>query len=228
MSEAVHATTHSEPLLFEEAPLADFLAASSPLHGASESAEAHEDCPMPIFTTSEAWEEGRQHAFRGGDNESGALFSGRLFRDTASPEVFVCFEACLEARHAVEEKLSVTFTGATWANARDLLAQRRRRLNRPGELFVASVHRHPFLPGTDANGRRQCDVCAQRERCTQTTAVASADDFQFHRSVFAGQPWATLLIWGYTAREEPDFQLFGVQEAQFQRRPLRLLESWPV
>lgn len=212
-------------LSIETAKLADFTAHSEPYNGVSELPDETDDPPMPIFVNREAWRESREQAFRGGENESAALFSGRLFRDTESSEVFLCLEACLEAAHAVEDKISVTFTGETWSRARQLLELRRRRLNRPNEIVVASVHRHPFLPAADANGRRKCDVCSVAKYCSRSTAVPSADDFEWHRSVFAGQPWGTLLIWGYNAREEEDFRCYGLRNASFAERSIRILNE---
>lgn len=213
-----------EPLTIEATSLADMMGQSEPYVGVSEQADESGDPCMPIFVTGRAWEESREQAFRGGENESAALFSGRLFRDTASPEVFLCLEACLEAAHAVEDKVSVTFTGETWARARQLLAIRRQRLNRPHEIVVGSVHRHPFLPAADANGCRMCELCSVAKYCSRSTAVPSTDDFEWHRSVFAGQPWSTLLIWGYNAREQEDFRCYGLKNASFKQRSIRILK----
>jgi len=214
-----------EPLQFEHAPLADFMANSDILQGVAEQPLEPKNAPMQIFVTQEVWEESKKHAFRGGECESAALFSGRLFRDTDSHEVFLRIDACLEAEHAVEEKLAVTFTGETWAHARKLLDIRRRRLNRPNEIIVGSVHRHPFLPSADADGNRKCEACSIAKYCSRSTAVPSTDDFEWHRSVFSGQPFGILLIWGYNAREEEEFRLYGLENATFKERTLRLLNG---
>jgi hypothetical protein len=223
------ATQLKDPPQLDSFPLADLLAASRLAEGPSATEEVNDgESPMHVFVSEAVWQECRELAFRGGDAESGALISGRLCRDTASSEVFVCYEASLEARHAVEEKFSVEFTGETWSHIRHLLEARRRRLNRPHELIVASVHRHPWMPAGDTDGNRTCDACPKRDRCTRTTATPSAADFQWHQAVFAGQPWGTLLIWGYTAREEEDFRLYGLQNAAFHQQPIRLLSSFPM
>lgn len=212
-----------EPLTFEHARLADYMAKSKTLQGVSEHPAELKEPPMPIFVTDEVWQESKEHAHRGGEQESAALFSGRLFRDTESDEVFLRIDACLEAAHAVEAKLAVTFTGETWAHARELLEIRRHRLNRPNEIIVGSVHRHPFLPSADASGNRKCQACAVAQYCSRSTAVPSTDDFEWHRSVFSGQPYSMLLIWGYNAREEEDFRLYGLDNASFKERTIRLL-----
>jgi hypothetical protein len=220
---AMHVTSCREPLMFQNARLADYLASSETLQGVSEPPAELKERPMPIFVTADVWQESKEHAHRGGEQESAALFSGRLFRDTDSNEVFLRIDACLEAAHAVEEKLAVTFTGDTWAHARELLEVRRHRLNRPNEIIVGSVHRHPFLPSADASGNRKCQACTVAQYCSRSTAVPSTDDFEWLRSVFSGQPYCTLLIWGYNAREEEDFRLYGLDNASFKERSIRLL-----
>lgn len=212
-----------EPMVFERASLADYMAHSETLVGVSQPPPEPKETPMPIFVSEEVWQESKAQALRGGELESAALFSGRLFRDTDSPEVFLRLEACLEAAHAVEEKLAVTFTGETWMHARNLLETRRRRLNRPHEIIVGSVHRHPFFPSADATGNRMCADCRVAKYCSRSTAVPSTDDFEWNRSVFSGQPYSTLLIWGYNAREEEDFRVYGLENAVLKERTIQIL-----
>ncbi len=220
---AMNVKSCREPLVFEQARLADYMAHSKTLLGVSQPPPKPKETPMPIFVSQEVWQESKAQALRGGELESAALFSGRLFRDTDSSEVFLRLEACLEAAHAVEEKLAVTFTGETWMHARNLLEIRRRRLNRPHEIIVGSVHRHPFLPTADANGNRMCADCSVAKYCSRTTAVPSTDDFEWNRSVFSGQPYSLLLIWGYNAREEEDFRVYGLENASLKERTIQLL-----
>jgi hypothetical protein len=218
-------TSCREPIAFSIGSLEAHLAASEPLMGQSDPpAEPPEPC-MPIFIRPSAWEEGRHHAYRGGESESAALFSGQLYQDERTQKVFACLDACLEAQHAIEDGLSVTFTGETWSQLRKTLEQRRRRLGRPNEIILASVHRHPWSPGADEDGKRTCDACPTRETCSRTTAVPSRDDYQWHRAVFAGQPWATLLIWGYNARDQEDFRLYELRDLLFEHRSIRLLRE---
>ncbi len=108
-------------------------------------------------------------------------------------------------------------------HARNLLEIRRRRLNRPHEIIVGSVHRHPFLPTADANGNRMCADCSVAKYCSRSTAVPSTDDFEWNRSVFSGQPYSLLLIWGYNAREEEDFRVYGLENASLKERTIQLL-----
>jgi hypothetical protein len=208
---------------FEPAPLAQFLAESEPSYGAWAS-EEEEDNFMPAFVSNEVWQQGQEQARRGGEQESAAIWTGRLFRDTASPEIFVVLDACIEAEHAIEEKLAVTFSGDTWGRVREVLEIRRKRLNRPHERILGSVHGHPFKPEADDKGRRMCDLCATAKFCKRTTAIASHADLDWHRSVFTAQPWAIMLIWGFNAREQPDWKLYGLCDGTLSPRGIRLLK----
>jgi hypothetical protein len=218
------ATRRQESLVLEPARLQDYVRNSELLTGCTEPTEAEVEPPMPIFVADDVWKEGHDLARRGGELESAAVWTGRLMRDTESPEVFMLLEACLEAEHAQEEKLAVTFSGETWARIRELLDMRRRRLNRPHERILGSVHGHPFLPEADEKGNRKCSLCATAKVCSRTTAIASLADIQWHLSVFCGQPWATLTVWGFTAREEEDWRVYGLSEATLQPRTIRRLK----
>ena len=81
------------------------------------------------------------------------------------------------------------------------------------------------MPEADENGRRMCDNCAVAKVCSRTTAVASLADIDWHRAVFVGQPWTVLTVWGYNAREQEDWRLYGLADATLTPRSLRILNS---
>lgn len=221
-SGTVRVVRRNEPPLFESAPLDDFLHNSAPLTGRNEKSAAD---AMPVFVTKEVWDEGHELARAGGEKESAAVWTGRLLRDTRSPEVFLLLDACIKAEHATEEKFKVTFSGETWARVRELLDTRRRRLGRPQERIVGSLHGHNFLPEADDKGQRTCQACPVMKICSRTTAAASAADLEWHRSVFVGQPWALLLVWGHNAREQEEWRLYGLEDGTLAPRTLRLLKE---
>ncbi len=217
---------HTEPLVLEEAPLQEFLATSELVP--CETAEPLEEPtpPMPVFFAPGVWEAAYECARRGGENESGGVLTGRLLRDTASPEIFLTVDACIEAEFADEQKLSVTFSGESWAKIREVLRFRRKRMNRPNERILGAVHGHNFLPSADSRGVRTCEVCTVARYCSRTTAVASLDDFHWHAAVFGGgQPWAVSLIWGYTARSEDDWRLYHWNDATLAARSARRMKA---
>lgn len=217
-------TRRQEPLVFEKASLKEYLKNSELMIGCSAPEEPETEPPMPVFAVDDAWKDGHDYARSGGENESAAVWSGTLLQDTDSPEIFMRLDACLQAEHAQEEKLAVTFSGETWARIRELLELRRRRLNRPHERILGSVHSHPFLPEADDKGNRRCAACAVAKICSRTTAVTSLADIDWHRSVFCGQPWAILTIWGFNAREEEDWRVYGLSDATLQPRTIRRLK----
>jgi hypothetical protein len=55
--------------------------------------------------------------------------------------------------------------------------------------------------------------------------VASNHDFQWHRSVFSGQPFAISLVWGYNAREQEDWRMYEVADGTFSQRGIRRLKT---
>jgi hypothetical protein len=208
--------------VFEPGCLADYLARSELLAGAVEADQLA--AQPPVFVPADVWEQGHTQARRGGERESAAMWTGRLFRDSQAQAVFVLVDACLEAEHASEEALAVTFSGQTWARLGEALRLRRRHLNHPHERLLGAVHGHNFKPAPDADGRLACESCAVARVCQRTTARLSAADQVWHQAVFAGQPWAVAVIWGHSARGE-DWRMYGLADAQLTARPVHLLRS---
>lgn len=220
----------SEPLVLETASLEELLARSDVLRGpALRSQEPDPGAPaegdMPVFVPEDVWQTGHELARRGNELESAGVWLGRLMRDTQSPEIYVHIDECLPANHATEQKYSVEFSGDTWGDVRTRAEQRRRRLNRPHERIIGSVHGHNFGPTPDSTGRMTCDSCQVLPVCSRTTAVASDDDFRWHQMVFAGQPWALLVVYGWNAREDEEVRCYGLRDAQLQPRTVRILKS---
>lgn len=216
------ATHRLDPPQLESARLVDFLDHSQLLSGSPDPEE--DTVHAPLFVSADVWEQGHAQARRGGMRESAAVWTGRLFRDTDSPAVFMVLEACIEAEHADEEPLAVTFSGETWARVREVLELRRRRLNRPFERILGAVHGHNFKSEADDQGKPPCAACPTAKVCGRTTAVLSAADLAWHRAVFAAQPWAVSLVWGYSARGE-DWRMYGLADAILAPRPVYLLSE---
>lgn len=224
---AKRVTRRTEPIVFEDASLADFMQRSEVItraNGASE--EESDEAPMPVFTTREVWQQGYQLSRRGGECESAAVLTGRLMRDVDSPEIFLVIDACIEAEHAEESELSVKFTGDTWARVRDVLELRRKRLGRPHERICGTAHSHPWLPGRDEDGEDTCKTCPKVSTCDRTTAVSSQADFNFWQTVHgAGQPWSVLLIHGLTATGADDWRLYHLADGSLVPRNIRCLKD---
>ncbi len=224
---AKRVTRRTKPIVFEDASLADYMRRSELIarHNGSGEKENGES-PMPVFTTRDVWKQGYQMSRRGGECESAAVLTGRLMRDVDSPEIFLVIDACIEAEHAEESQVSVTFTGDTWARVRDVLEQRRKRLGRPHERICGTAHSHPWLPGRNEEGDNTCDTCPKASTCDRTTAVSSQADFNFWQTVHgAGQPWSVLLIHGLTAAGEDDWRLYHLADGALVPRNIRCLKD---
>ncbi|MCH7961281.1 MAG: hypothetical protein IIC49_03005, partial [Planctomycetes bacterium] len=88
----VQATTRIEPLVFETASLAEYLTNSEELSGPTSkqlAAQERKSKQMPLFVADDVWQEGRDLARLGGEDESAAVATGRLFRDADSPETYL-------------------------------------------------------------------------------------------------------------------------------------------
>lgn len=220
--------SRSNRFMLEEAPLASYLDRSGSLEGPSTPMVGNppEDRVLsPVFVTEEAWSHAHDVSRRGGDCESGGIFTGYLVRDTESSMIYRVIEACLEAENAESHAAALTFTGDTWGGLTTELEQRRRRLNRPNEMILGSTHGHNFHPRAAAEDSETYSTCEVRDTCIRTTAAASAQDLEWHRAVFAGQPWAVLLVWGWNANKREDWRLYGLTNAQLSQLPVRLLKA---
>jgi hypothetical protein len=224
-SPAARITKLSDPLVIPKAPLANFMDRSEVMQRRTTPLEEGSPSPMPIFINDELWRQGLELSRRGGKLESAALWTGRLIQDTASPELFIVVDACIEAEHADEQELSVTFSGETWANIRRVLNQRRHRLNSPYERIVSAVHGHNFLPTANEDGLRTCEACAAARYCGRTTAQISIADFDWFAAVFSKQPWAFSVVHGFTARGEDDWRLYHLSDASLAPRTIRRLKE---
>lgn len=223
---AKRVTRRTAPIVFEEASLAEFIRRSEVMSRPDGSTEDETgDPPMPVFISHDVWVQGHQLARRGGECESAAVLTGRLMRDVDSPEIFMLIDACIEAEHAEESQVSVTFTGDTWARVRDVLEQRRKRLNRPHERIVGSVHGHNFSPGKDEEGDNTCNECPKQSTCERTTAVASSADVTWFQCIHSGHPWSLLLIHGRTAKSTEDWRLYHLADGSLVPRNIRRLKD---
>jgi hypothetical protein len=213
----------------EAARLADYLDGSEQLLAAAAAPQprSEQDCRLhlPVFVAANVWDQGRRFACRHGNLESAAIFTGRLMQDPESCEVFVVADACVEATHAQRRKYSVMFTDESWSEVHRVLNQRRCELNRPHEIILGSVHGHPFLPLTDKRGRASCSESASEPAYPKNTAGVSSDDVDWHRSVFAGQPWAFLVVWGRTARAAAVWRAYGLAGGTLVPRTIRILNT---
>ena len=75
---------------------------------------------MPVFIPARILDEAAARVADAGKNETGGILIGRLARDVSRTpgEIFLQVTAQIPARHAIEEKVSLTFTAETWTAVR--------------------------------------------------------------------------------------------------------------
>jgi hypothetical protein len=175
--------------------LADWRAGATPV-GPVDDALDH-----PLFITDRVLDIARHFSRKPGENEGGALLLGRLYRQTGpEPEIFAVLDDAIEARHAENQPLSLDLTAATFAYFDLQLERRRTRLGRVHEVAQAFAHAHNFLPAAPED-RQPCGECHLRAACPFSSAFYSSRDAEFHRALFARQPYAVGLVWGYKVSE---------------------------
>lgn len=184
--------------------------------------EAHCADDTPVFIQRRALEQARFFCRVPGALEGGALLVGLLYQQTEpEPEIFAVIDAAFEARHARQEKFSLTLTTRTYQDFERQLALRRKRLNRPEEMLLATAHAHNFAPSLDkSTGEPNCPGCPLRPSCNLNSAFFSPEDIQFHRALFVKQPFAIGLVWGLDPRFDDVLKVYGSRDGAFQERSL--------
>lgn len=107
-----------------------------------------------------------------GPCETGGMLIGRLCRDEASGDLFAEVTAQLPAQHTQADSASLTFTGETWAAARDAI-----RLRGNTEILLGWYHSHP--------AKEWCKDCPpEKQRTCSLDCFFSAADRQVHATLF--------------------------------------------
>jgi hypothetical protein len=215
--DGVTATVSRRPLPLLDGRLADWRAAATPV------GPVDDELDHPLFITDRALELSREYSRKPGENEGGALLVGRLYRQAGpEPEIFAVLDGAIEARHAENQPLSLDLTAATFAYFDLQLERRRTRLGRVHEVALAFAHAHNFLPAAPED-RQRCGECHLRASCPFSSSFYSSRDAEFHRALFARQPYAVGLVWGYQhaddgGRREDDLRVYCLHGNQPRRR----------
>jgi hypothetical protein len=180
---------------------------------------------VQIFIRRQAFEAARTYCSAAGPNEAGALLVGRVFRQVEPyPELFAVIEAAVEARHAEQTQYSLTPTTETYVHFERQLERRREHLGRPEEMQLGIAHGHRFLPAMGADGKPLCPACPSRATCELDSAFYSTDDEQFHRALYATQPYAVGIVFGLTPREEDKVRIYRFSGGLLAERSLWQVE----
>lgn len=182
---------------------------------------------FPVFYTRGAHERAERVARKGGAQsppvETGGLLVGPLCLCPDTGEVFAVVVDVIEAAHAEETKYSLTFSGETWDRIQAVMRARRGNPDTRSHRILGQTHGHSFLP---LDGAPPCEHCFEQEWCPRNTAFMSAEDLQFCRAVFRGEPWQLSHVFGLNARGEEVEAFFGQRGGELVPRGYRILDSF--
>jgi proteasome lid subunit RPN8/RPN11 len=168
---------------------------------------------IPRVVIDEALDEAKQAPER----EVGGFLLGHLCRDDETGELFLWVTCHVPAEHTEGTGTSVTFTGDTWARAREVVAWRGE-----GEIFAGWVHSHPF---------RFCAECPNPPKpdCAGKVLFFSPED-HFLMELTFGQPFMVALQTGIEPRLEqvlghPPVRVYGWREGVIVPRGFEVIEE---
>jgi hypothetical protein len=135
---------------------------------------------LPVLIPRAVLEEAVEEAKLAPDREVGGFLLGHLCRDDGTNELFLHVTCHVPAQQTEATETSVTFTGETWAKAREVVAWRGE-----SEIFAGWVHSHPF---------RFCAECPNPPKpdCAGKVLFFSPEDHFLMELTFA-QPFMVAL-----------------------------------
>jgi proteasome lid subunit RPN8/RPN11 len=133
-------------------------------HGPREAWDEPGRDEMPVLIPRRVIDEAVEEAAKAPEREVGGALLGHLRRDAETGEIYVEVTCQVPAEATEATEVSVTFTPATWARVREVIAVRGE-----GEIFVGWVHSHPF---------GLCDDCPAKPppECVAKVLFFSDDD----------------------------------------------------
>jgi len=199
------------PLRFLKVSLRGLLEQATPV-------DLLDDGSFPVFYTRAAFLKAETIAFKGASAvqpiETGGALVGSLAICQQTGELCAIIRDVIEVEEAEQTQFTLSYSSRTWALLHTLL--RARQVAQPEDSFIlmGQAHAHPFRP-TDGKICAQCD---QLPVCNLSSAFVSAEDRNWHRAVFAHQPWALCHIFGLSPRGEQVNRLFGLRDGRLQPR----------
>jgi proteasome lid subunit RPN8/RPN11 len=185
--------------------------------GTSEAWDGPRPEDFPVFIPRRVVEESVEEARRAPEREVGGVLLGHLRRDREDGELYLEVTALVPAEETEATELSVTFTSATWARAREVIDVRGE-----GEIFVGWMHSHPF------RFCKECPLPVPKE-CMEKVLFYSADD-EFLMELSFARPFMI----GLLAAVEPRLQgalghapikLYGWNKGLIEARGFEVIES---
>jgi proteasome lid subunit RPN8/RPN11 len=186
-------------------------------YGSREAWDSPSPDEMPVLIPRRVIDEAVEEAARAPEREVGGALLGHLRRDTETGEIFVEVTCQVPAEETTATDVSVTFTPATWARVREVIAVRGE-----GEIFVGWVHSHPF---------GLCAECPAKPpaECVAKVLFFSEDD-QFLMELSFPRPFMVGLL---SAREprlaaalgHAPVRLFGWRDGEIAPRGFEVIEE---
>ena len=203
------AVTNASPAVPAQAASLDSL-----LQRATPSGELDGD-DMPVFVSRQLLREAGERTRAQEGIETGGILIGKLWRDTASGEIFAEATAQIPAQHTSGTEVKLTFTPETWADADAAL-----RLRGRGECYLGYWHSHPV--------RRWCaakSCTAEKQKfCRLAKDFFSADDEAVMRAAFP-RAYSIAIVANDTAFTDLTFSMFGNREGLIKPRGFYVLEE---
>jgi len=197
----------SETVLSGQRPLRDLIEVSTPYGDDPDLAPAQED--YPVFIPRAVLMAAEQLKEAAGENETGGILIGHLWRDTDTSEIYAEITGLVPARHTVEKSTSLRFTAQTWDAVQQAIALRNR-----GESWIGWYHTHPSRYWC------KCDPESQKH-CPLGEQFFSNDDLTVHRTVFS-RGFHIALVTGDRPRPEGGWEmvhaLYGWRDGSVQSR----------
>jgi proteasome lid subunit RPN8/RPN11 len=203
--------------LESEAPEIPVRSGSRKAVGPAEAWDVPRPEDFPVLIPRRVVEEAVEEAQRAPEREVGGVLLGHLRRDQDNGELYLEVTALVPAEETEATELSVTFTPATWARAREVIAVRGE-----GETFVGWMHSHPF---------RFCQECPLPvpKECLDKVLFYSSDD-EFLMELSFARPFMVGLLAAVEPRLETALghlpvKLYGWNKGVIETRGFEVIDA---
>lgn len=171
---------------------------------------------FPVIVPRQVIDEAIEEANRAPEREVGGVLLGHLRRDRDTNELYLEVTCLVPGEETEATETSVTFTHATWARAREVIAVRGER-----EIFVGWMHSHPF---------RFCAECTApvKQECIDKVLFYSSDD-EFLMELSFPRPFMVGLLAAVEPKLEaalghPPVKLYGWKDGKIVPRGFEVVQ----
>jgi hypothetical protein len=219
-------TTQARPLVSLAVPLATLAAVADRIGNTANDT-------YPVFYTEKAFRMAERYARKGAQStppvETGAVLLGSLCSCPESGEFFCVIADVLEARETEPTMFSLFYSSTSWAQIQAVVRARQAQPATCSQRIVGQAHGHNFRPSTEP----PCEECGKVGDCSRTSVFVSANDLNWSKAVFSGQPWQLCHIFGFDARGNHQHGLFGLSGGFLVQRGFHLIPefdaaAWPL